>query len=141
MLRKLVAEGRIPPLKRSVRFLFVPEISGTAAYLGLQPGHPEEDLRQHQPGHGRRGPDQEPELQPSQPDARGRCRPTSTTSWPPTTSGWAIPSGTPRRRAGVRAACWRRPARATPSTSSSNATPAGATTTSSSTAASASRPS
>jgi hypothetical protein len=37
VLRKLVAEGRIPPLKRSVRFLFVPEISGTAAYLGLNP--------------------------------------------------------------------------------------------------------
>jgi hypothetical protein len=37
VLTKLVAEGRIPPLKRSVRFLFVPEISGTAAYLRLNP--------------------------------------------------------------------------------------------------------
>ncbi|MEN6561193.1 MAG: M28 family peptidase [Acidobacteriota bacterium] len=37
VLKKLVSEGRIPPLKRSVRFLFVPEISGTAAYLRLNP--------------------------------------------------------------------------------------------------------
>jgi aminopeptidase YwaD len=37
VLTKLVAEGKIPPLKRSVRFLFVPEISGTAAYLRLNP--------------------------------------------------------------------------------------------------------
>jgi len=37
VLKKLVAEGRIPPLKRSVRFLFVPEISGTEAYLRLNP--------------------------------------------------------------------------------------------------------
>ncbi|MCX6574454.1 MAG: M28 family peptidase, partial [Candidatus Aminicenantes bacterium] len=37
VLKKLVAEGKIPPLKRSVRFLFVPEISGTAAYLRLNP--------------------------------------------------------------------------------------------------------
>ncbi len=32
-LRKLVNDGKIPPLRRSVRFLFVPEISGTAAYI------------------------------------------------------------------------------------------------------------
>lgn len=37
VLTKLVAEGKIPPLRRSVRFLFVPEISGTAAYLRLNP--------------------------------------------------------------------------------------------------------
>ena len=37
VLTKLVAEGKIPPLKRSVRFLFVPEISGTDAYLRLNP--------------------------------------------------------------------------------------------------------
>ncbi|MGZ5487905.1 MAG: M28 family peptidase, partial [Candidatus Aminicenantales bacterium] len=37
MLKKLVSEGKIPPLKRSVRFLFVPEISGTEAYLRLNP--------------------------------------------------------------------------------------------------------
>jgi len=32
-----VTEGKIPPLKRSVRFLFIPEISGTEAYLRLNP--------------------------------------------------------------------------------------------------------
>jgi Peptidase family M28 len=32
-LRKLVADGKIAPLRRTVRFLFVPEISGTAAYV------------------------------------------------------------------------------------------------------------
>ncbi len=32
-LKALVDAGRIPPLKRSVRFLFVPEISGTIAYI------------------------------------------------------------------------------------------------------------
>jgi len=37
VLKKLVAEGKIPPLKRSVRFLFIPEISGTEAYLRLNP--------------------------------------------------------------------------------------------------------
>ncbi len=37
MLKKLVSEGKIPALKRSVRFLFVPEISGTDAYLRLNP--------------------------------------------------------------------------------------------------------
>jgi len=37
VLKKLVTEGRIAPLKRSVRFLFVPEISGTEAYLRLAP--------------------------------------------------------------------------------------------------------
>lgn len=36
-LRKLVLDGRIPPLRRSVRFLFVPEISGTAAYIEKYP--------------------------------------------------------------------------------------------------------
>lgn len=33
VLKKLAAEGKIPPLRRSVRFLFVPEIEGTIAYL------------------------------------------------------------------------------------------------------------
>lgn len=37
VLKKLTAEGKIPPLKRSVRFLFVPEISGTEAYLAANP--------------------------------------------------------------------------------------------------------
>lgn len=37
VLRKLTAEGLVPPLKRSVRFLFVPEISGTRAYLDKFP--------------------------------------------------------------------------------------------------------
>ncbi len=37
VLKKLLTEGKIPPLKRSVRFLFVPEISGTEAYLRLNP--------------------------------------------------------------------------------------------------------
>jgi aminopeptidase YwaD len=37
ILKKLVADGKIPPLKRTVRFLFVPEISGTDAYLRLNP--------------------------------------------------------------------------------------------------------
>jgi hypothetical protein len=36
-LRKLAADGRIPPLRRSVRFLFVPEIGGTAAYIRKYP--------------------------------------------------------------------------------------------------------
>jgi len=33
VIKKLVDEGKIPPLKRSIRFLFVPEISGTIAYI------------------------------------------------------------------------------------------------------------
>ena len=33
VLKKLTAEGKIPPLRRSIRFLFVPEIEGTIAYL------------------------------------------------------------------------------------------------------------
>ncbi len=37
VLKKLMAEGKIPPLKRSVRFLFIPEISGTEAYLEMNP--------------------------------------------------------------------------------------------------------
>jgi hypothetical protein len=37
VLKTLAAEGRIRPLKRSVRFLFIPEISGTEAYLRLNP--------------------------------------------------------------------------------------------------------
>jgi aminopeptidase YwaD len=37
VLKTLAAEGKIPPLKRSVRFLFIPEISGTEAYLRLNP--------------------------------------------------------------------------------------------------------
>lgn len=36
-LKKLMTEGKIPPLKRSVRFLFVPEISGTRAYIQKYP--------------------------------------------------------------------------------------------------------
>lgn len=37
VLKKLLTEGKIPPLRRSVRFLFIPEISGTEAYLRLNP--------------------------------------------------------------------------------------------------------
>ena len=37
VLKKLAGEGAIRPLRRSVRFLFVPEISGTEAYLRLNP--------------------------------------------------------------------------------------------------------
>ncbi len=37
VLTKLVAQGKIPPLKRSIRFLFVPEISGSYAYLAANP--------------------------------------------------------------------------------------------------------
>jgi len=37
VIKKLVADGKIPPLKRSIRFLFVPEISGTMAYLQKYP--------------------------------------------------------------------------------------------------------
>lgn len=37
VLKKMVADGTIPPLKRSVRFLFVPEISGTRAYIQKYP--------------------------------------------------------------------------------------------------------
>jgi len=37
VLKKLTSEGLIPPLKRSVRFLFIPEISGTEAYLEMNP--------------------------------------------------------------------------------------------------------
>lgn len=36
-LRKLIDDGKIPPLKRSVRFLWIPEISGTSAYLRMHP--------------------------------------------------------------------------------------------------------
>jgi len=36
-LRQLAAAGRIPPLRRSVRFLFGPEIGGTAAYIQKYP--------------------------------------------------------------------------------------------------------
>ena len=36
-LKKLVDDGKFPPLRRSVRFLFVPEISGTAAYIQKYP--------------------------------------------------------------------------------------------------------
>ena len=36
-LRKMLDEGQIPPLKRTVRFLFIPEISGTSAYLKAYP--------------------------------------------------------------------------------------------------------
>jgi len=37
VLRKLMDDGKIPPLKRTVRFLFIPEMSGTSAYLRLNP--------------------------------------------------------------------------------------------------------
>jgi len=37
VLKKLMADGKIPPLRRSIRFLFVPEISGTIAYLKMNP--------------------------------------------------------------------------------------------------------
>jgi aminopeptidase YwaD len=36
-IKRLLDEGKIPPLRRSVRFLFVPEISGTAAYIAKYP--------------------------------------------------------------------------------------------------------
>ena len=36
-IKKLMDEGGIPALKRSIRFLFVPEISGTSAYLKKYP--------------------------------------------------------------------------------------------------------
>jgi len=37
VIKKMITEGTIPPLKRSIRFLFVPEISGTRAYLQKYP--------------------------------------------------------------------------------------------------------
>ncbi|MCX7973428.1 MAG: M28 family peptidase, partial [Candidatus Aminicenantes bacterium] len=37
VLKKLIDERKIPPLRRSIRFLFVPEISGTAAYIQKYP--------------------------------------------------------------------------------------------------------
>jgi len=37
VLRKLMDDGKIPPLKRTVRFLFIPEMSGSSAYLRLYP--------------------------------------------------------------------------------------------------------
>ncbi|MGB9907485.1 MAG: M28 family peptidase, partial [Candidatus Saccharicenans sp.] len=37
VIKKMIADGTIPPLRRSVRFLFVPEISGTRAYLQKYP--------------------------------------------------------------------------------------------------------
>jgi aminopeptidase-like protein len=37
VIKKLADEGKTPPLKRSIRFLFVPEISGTIAYLKKYP--------------------------------------------------------------------------------------------------------
>jgi aminopeptidase YwaD len=36
-LRKLMDDKAIPALKRSVRFLFIPEISGTTAYIKMHP--------------------------------------------------------------------------------------------------------
>jgi len=36
-LKKLAASGKIRPLRRSIRFLFVPEIGGTAAYVQKYP--------------------------------------------------------------------------------------------------------
>jgi hypothetical protein len=38
VLKKLIREGSIPPLKRSIRFLFVPEITGTVGYIRNHPG-------------------------------------------------------------------------------------------------------
>lgn len=37
VIKKMIADGTIPPLKRSIRFLFVPEISGTRAYIQKYP--------------------------------------------------------------------------------------------------------
>ncbi len=37
VIKKMIAEGKIPPIKRSIRFLFVPEISGTRAYIQKYP--------------------------------------------------------------------------------------------------------
>lgn len=37
VLKKLVDEGKVAPLRRSIRFLFIPEISGTAAYIKKYP--------------------------------------------------------------------------------------------------------
>lgn len=37
VLKKLIAAGQIPALKRSLRFIFVPEISGTRAYIQKYP--------------------------------------------------------------------------------------------------------
>ncbi len=66
-LRKLLDDGKLPPLRRSIRFLFVPEISGTAAYIQKFPAVAQTVFRQHQRGHGGRGPDQEPVvLQPGE---------------------------------------------------------------------------
>jgi hypothetical protein len=36
-IKKLLDDGKIAPLKRSIRFLFIPEISGTIAYLQKYP--------------------------------------------------------------------------------------------------------
>jgi len=36
-LIKLMKEGKIPPLKRTIRFLWVPEISGTRKYMAAHP--------------------------------------------------------------------------------------------------------
>lgn len=36
-LQKLVADKKIPPLRRSVRFLFIPEISGSIQYIQMFP--------------------------------------------------------------------------------------------------------
>jgi len=36
-VKKLLDDGKIPPLKRSLRFLFIPEISGTIAYIQKYP--------------------------------------------------------------------------------------------------------
>lgn len=37
VIKNLVDKGKIPPLRRSIRFLFIPEISGTAAYIKAYP--------------------------------------------------------------------------------------------------------
>ncbi len=37
VLKQLMEKGKIPPLRRSVRFLFVPEISGSAAFIQERP--------------------------------------------------------------------------------------------------------
>ena len=37
VLKNLTLEGAIPPLKRSIRFLFVPEITGTVGYIRKYP--------------------------------------------------------------------------------------------------------
>ena len=141
VLKKLLTEGKIPPLKRSVRFLFVPEISGTEAYLRLNPDIKKRifaDINLDMVGEG---------LIKNQSYFRLNQTPWSLPTYLNDVMAsyhrvdGGFPAGRPGGQLARRAASWPRPARAIRSISSSSATPAGATTTSSSTAASASRPS